>query len=114
MSQDCVFCQIHRGELPSDTLYKDGRCFAIRNIRPEAPVHLLILPVRHFTYLADMTSDDEGMIGYLFKVARDVAEQEGLADRGYRLAINQGPDSGQEVAHLHLHLLGGRRLESMG
>ena len=114
MNQSCIFCKIHEGEIPSDILYRDEGCFVIRDIVPKAPVHLLILPTRHFTYLSGMTPEDEEMIGHLFIVAREMAKKEGLTERGYRLIINQGPDSGQVVPHLHLHLLGGHALGAMG
>ncbi len=114
MEQNCIFCKIYKGEIPSDILYRDEDCFVIRDIVPKALVHLLILPTRHFTYLSNMTSDDEGMVGHLFMVARDMAKKEDLTESGYRLIINQGPDSGQVVPHLHLHLLGGHALGALG
>jgi histidine triad (HIT) family protein len=113
MAHDCIFCKIGSGAIESDILYRDDNCFVIRDITPKAPVHLLVIPNRHFTYLKSLTPDDHSMIGGMFQAAKDAARVEGLGENGYRLVINQGSDSGQEVPHLHLHLLGGRRLRGM-
>lgn len=114
MTQDCIFCKINRGEIKSEMLHRDDRCFVIRDISPKAPLHLLIIPTDHFTHLTSMTPQHEALVGHLFLVAQDMAMKEKVSGTGYRLIINQGPDSGQEVAHLHLHLLGGGRLRAMG
>lgn len=113
MAEECVFCKIYRGEIQSQVLYKDDRAFVIRDIKPRAPVHLLIMPTRHFTYLTYLTEANEALVGHLFMVAEEMAKREGIAANGYRLIINQGPHSGQEIPHLHLHLLGGRALGPM-
>ncbi len=114
MAQDCIFCKINQGQVKSDLLHRDDRCFVIRDIAARAPVHLLIIPNQHVTYLTNMSPEQETLVGHLFLVARDMAKREGVASTGYRLVINQGPDGGQEVAHLHLHLLGGRALRAIG
>ena len=114
MAQDCIFCKIGAGMIPSTMLHQDDVCFAIRDIHPKAPTHVLVIPKQHFLALADMRAADEAMVGHLFAVAAKVAKQEKIANGGYRLIINQGSDSGQEVPHLHLHVLGGRQLGSMG
>ena len=114
MAEECVFCRIGRGEIPGDILYRDDQAFVIRDINPRAPTHLLVLPFEHVTYLASFTQDREALLGHLVLVAREMAQREGLAESGYRLVINEGADSGQEVPHLHLHVLGGRRLGAMG
>ena len=113
MSADCIFCKINRGEIPSDTLYRDDDCFVIRDIAPKAPVHLLIIPTAHFTYLSGLSPNFQPVIGRMFATANEMAAREGVADSGYRLVVNQGPHSGQEVPHLHLHLLGGKPLGGM-
>jgi histidine triad (HIT) family protein len=102
------------GEIPIDALYRDDRCFVLRDIHPQAPVHLLIIPLRHFEYPEDMTEASEALVGHLFTVAREMAQREAVAATGYRLATNQGGDAGQTIAHLHLHLLGGRQLGPEG
>ena len=114
MTQECIFCNIRDGDLPSEILYRNDNCFVIRDIAPKAPVHLLVIPNRHFTFLNNLTTDHYPMIGAIVEAARDMAAQEGLVSSGYRLVINQGNDSGQAVDHLHLHVLGGRLLGDMG
>ncbi|MBI2872970.1 MAG: HIT domain-containing protein [Chloroflexi bacterium] len=114
MADDCIFCRIGRGEIDTPLLFQDDRVFVVRDIRPKAPKHLLIIPKEHLTSLADMDLGKEAILGHLLIVAREMAKQEGVTRSGYRLVINQGPDSGQELAHLHLHLLAGRRLGAMG
>ena len=114
MVEDCIFCKIGQGEIPSELLYRDDTSFVIRDINPRAPTHLLVLPFEHVTYLASFTPEREVLLGHLVLVAKEMAQREGLTESGYRLVINQGSDSGQEVPHLHLHALGGRRLGAMG
>ena len=114
MVEDCIFCKIEQGEVSSEILYRDDTAFVIRDINPRAPTHLLVLPVEHVTYLASLTPDREALLGHLVLVARNMAQWEGLTESGYRLVINQGPNSGQEVPHVHLHVLGGRRLGTLG
>ena len=114
MAEDCIFCKIGRGDIPSSLLDRDDRVFVIRDINPKAPTHLLVVPIEHVTYLASFTQDREALLGHMLLVAREMAQREGLTESGYRLVINQGPDSGQEVPHLHLHVLGGGRLGAMG
>ena len=113
MSEDCVFCKINRGEIPSEVIFRNDHCFVIRDLAPRAPVHLLIIPSDHFTYLTGMTPEFTPTASDMLDAARQVAEQEGVADSGYRLVINQGNNAGQEVPHLHMHLLGGKRLGGM-
>lgn len=114
MAVDCIFCRIILGEIPSDTLHRDDRAIAFRDISPRAPTHVLVVPIEHVTYLDTLAGDSEALLGHLLLVGRDVARSEGLIESGYRLAINQGPDSGQMVPHLHLHVLGGRALGAEG
>jgi histidine triad (HIT) family protein len=114
MAEDCIFCKIGGGEIKSEFLHQDEHCFVIRDIAPKAPVHLLIIPKSHFTYLVDLTPEFSPVLGSMFVAAKEMAEREGVAGDGYRLVINQGPHSGQQVPHLHLHLLGGKPLGGMG
>lgn len=107
---DCIFCQIVEGKLPSDILYQDKEVMAFRDIHPLAPTHVLIIPKRHIPSLAHLTDPETSLIGHMAKVANQIARQEGVADSGYRLVISSGEHGGQVVAHLHMHLLGGRRL----
>jgi histidine triad (HIT) family protein len=110
----CVFCKIVRGEVPSRIVYSDDSVVAFPDINPRAPVHLLVIPREHIPDLQSTGEDDEGLLGHLFGVAKTLAQREGIAETGYRLAMNLGRDGGQQVAHLHLHVMGGRRLGSMG
>ncbi len=114
MTDDCVFCKIRDGEIPSDILYRDELCFVIRDIAPLAPTHLLVIPVEHFERISELESRFDQTFGAMFAAAKDSAKAEGVSDSGYRLMINQGRDGGQEVPHLHMHLLGGRRLGGLG
>ena len=114
MADDCIFCRIIRGEIPSDTLRRDDTVIAIRDINPRAPTHALVIPLEHLTYLDTLSEEREALLGHILLVGRDVARAEGLMESGYRLSINQGPDSGQLVPHLHLHVLGGRQLGAEG
>ena len=108
---DCIFCKIVAGEIPSTQVYRDEQVTAFRDINPAAPVHVLIVPNRHIASVNDLTAEDEPLIGHLFSVAKQIAAEEGIAESGYRLIVNTGPDGGQVVFHLHLHLLGGHRMK---
>jgi len=105
-----LFEKIIAGELPADIVYRDSRVVAFADIRPAAPVHLLIVPLKPIPTTDDIEDDDESLIGHMVIVARDLARQRGIAKSGYRLIVNCNSDSGQEVYHLHVHLLGGRPL----
>jgi len=107
---DCIFCQIIAGKVPSEIIYQDGEVAAFRDINPQAPLHLLIIPKRHITSLAGLSEEETLLAGQMVKVANQLAKREGVAESGYRLVINSGAEGGQLVPHLHLHLLGGRRL----
>ncbi len=113
LNDDCIFCKIGRGDIPSEKVFDDATAFAIRDINPKAPVHLLLIPYAHVEALADATAEQAAAAAHCFEVAPAVARQAGLTAGGYRLVVNQGPDSGQEVPHFHLHVLGGRRLGPM-
>ncbi|MCL0099441.1 HIT domain-containing protein [Dehalococcoidia bacterium] len=112
MVDDCIFCKIRDGKIPSEKIYSNDYCFVIRDIAPRTPTHVLIIPNEHFTALSKLDKQHHEMLCALFESAEKVAKQEGLKD-GHRLVFNQGDDAGQQVEHLHLHLLGGRRLSGM-
>jgi histidine triad (HIT) family protein len=107
---DCIFCKIVDGEIPSTQVYDDKIVMAFRDINPVAPTHVLIIPKEHISSVNEITIEDEPVMGHLFTVAKQIARQEGIADSGYRLILNTGPDGGQEVFHIHLHLLGGHKM----
>ena len=108
-----LFERIISGELPATIVHQDERVTAFRDIQPRAPVHILIVPNKPIPTANDIADGDEALIGHLFTVARDLARREGIADDGYRLIMNCNAHGGQEVYHLHLHLLGGRPLGPM-
>jgi histidine triad (HIT) family protein len=108
---NCIFCKIIAGEIPSNFAYRDKDVVVFADINPAAPVHLLVVPVKHIPSLAVMSDADAPLVGKMVAVANKVAREQGLAERGYRLTINSGADAGQIVQHLHIHLLGGRPLK---
>jgi histidine triad (HIT) family protein len=107
---DCVFCQIAAGKIPSDIVYQDEELIAFRDINPQAPKHLLIIPRKHIASLADLSPAELPLIGSMVALAHRLAREEGITDNGYRLVVNYGEWGGQVVKHLHLHLLGGKKL----
>jgi len=107
---DCIFCKIVAGEIPSDTVYQDEEIIAFRDINPQAPVHIVIIPRKHIASLSGLSQDDSALVGRLVTIANKLAEDEGVADKGYRVVINCGKEGGQLVPHLHMHLVGGRQL----
>jgi histidine triad (HIT) family protein len=111
MAEECIFCRIVAGEVPSDIIYQDEDFLAFRDISPQAPTHVLIIPKIHITSLAKLTGGQQKLVGRLIIIAKNLAEKEGIAKKGYRLVINCGPEGGQVVPHFHLHLIGGRRLD---
>ncbi|MBM3944743.1 MAG: HIT domain-containing protein [SAR202 cluster bacterium] len=114
MPSDCIFCKIRDGAVKSTILHRDAACFVIRDIAPKAPTHLLVIPNDHFLALTGLTPAHADMVSGMFLAAREMVKREGVDKSGYRLVINQGFDGGQEVPHLHLHILGGRKLSAMG
>ena len=108
MSEDTIFGKIVRKEIPADIVYEDDRCVAFRDINPQAPTHILVVPRKPIARLSDADDDDQALLGHLVLKAAEIAESEGLVDGGYRVVINDGAGAGQSVWHLHLHLLGGR------
>ena len=110
MDSGCIFCRIISGDAPAEILYHDGAVTAFVDTHPVTPTHILVVPNQHITSLNECTSEDEAMLGKLIMVARRISADFQLRSSGYRLVINTGQDAGQSVFHLHLHLLGGRRM----
>jgi histidine triad (HIT) family protein len=110
MKPDCVFCRIIAGQAPAQVLYRDDRVTAFRDLHPVAPTHVLVVPNQHIASINDLTPEDEPLVGHCFTVARHLAGQEGIAHSGYRMIVNTGPNAGQAVFHLHVHLIGGQRM----
>jgi len=110
---DCIFCKIIAGKGSSQLLYQDELVSGFRDHHPVAPVHVLVVPNKHIASVNDLTSEDEALMGHLVTVARELARQEGVDRSGYRLVVNTGPQGGQRVYHIHLHLLGGRQMQAL-
>jgi histidine triad (HIT) family protein len=111
---NCIFCRIIEGQIPSKKVYEDDQVYVFHDIQPAAPVHLLLIPKKHIASMNDLTEEDGLMIGHLHHVAQLVAKQLGVAETGYRIVNNCGPDAGQVVFHLHFHLLAGSTLSPLG
>ncbi len=105
---DCLFCKIVEGEIPADIVYENDTVVAFRDINPQAPTHILIIPREHISTINDLAPEHETVVGRMFSAAKEIAAAEGLTDKGYRVVMNCGEGAGQSVFHIHLHLLGGR------
>jgi histidine triad (HIT) family protein len=110
MTSDCLFCRIVAGEIPADVVARDDQALAFRDVNPQAPTHVLVVPLEHIASAADLADEHADLLGAMFAMANRVAADDGRGASGYRLVLNVGPDAGQSVDHLHLHVLGGRRL----
>ncbi len=108
-NDDCLFCRIAKGEIPSKKVYEDAEFFAFRDINPQAPVHVLLIPKRHIPMLSALQQSDEELMGSMMLRASGIAEQEEISDSGYRFVINNGESASQSVFHIHAHIMGGRR-----
>ena len=108
-----LFTKIINGDIPADIVYQDEQVTAFRDIEPQAPVHILIVPAKEIPTVNDIQPEDEQLIGHMFSVARKIAEQEGVARDGYRLLVNTNEHAGQEIFHVHMHLFGGKPLGPM-
>lgn len=107
---DCLFCEIAKKEIPSEMVYEDDQVFAFKDIHPLAPVHVLIIPKRHIESVNDLVETDESLAGHLILIARKIAKDLNISEEGYKLLFRVGKHGGQEVEHLHLHLIGGAKL----
>lgn len=107
---DCLFCKIAAGEIPSTKVYEDEQVLAFRDIAPQAPVHVLVIPKKHISGWYDAKDEDDALLAHLMRVAANVARMEGVVDSGFRVVSNCGADAQQTVRHLHLHVLGGRTM----
>ena len=107
--ENCLFCKIIRGEIPSTKVYEDEQVLAFRDIAPQAPTHILVIPKAHIASVAELNEDNAQVVAHIFAVIAQIAEKEGLAN-GYRVVSNCGDDAGQTVHHLHFHILGGQQL----
>ena len=108
---DCLFCKIAAGQIPATLVYQDERLVAFKDVNPQAPMHVLIIPRRHISSLNDLAEDDDALVGEMIRRAASLAAEQGYGDRGYRTVFNCNADAGQTVFHVHLHVLGGRALK---
>jgi histidine triad (HIT) family protein len=105
---DCLFCRIIKGEIPGTVVYQDERVVAFKDVNPQAPMHVLVVPRRHIASLNDLRPEDDGIVGELVRRGAALAREQGFAERGFRTVFNTNADAGQTVFHIHLHVLGGR------
>lgn len=107
--EDCLFCKIVKGEIPSTKVYEDDEVLAFEDINPAAPIHILVIPKKHITSLAHLKKEDEAVVGKIYTIMNKIAEEKGFKEDGYRVIVNCGENGGQEVMHLHFHLLAGKK-----
>ena len=107
---DCIFCKIGAGEIPSDKVFENDSILAFRDIQPQAPIHIVIIPKKHIETMNDFTEADSGLISDMMLACKRIAAEQGLSENGYRIVINCNSDGGQSVSHIHAHVLGGRRM----
>ncbi|MEI7816774.1 MAG: HIT domain-containing protein [Desulfuromonadales bacterium] len=108
--ENCIFCKIIRGDIPSKKVFEDEQLLVIEDLSPQAPLHLLLLPKKHFVNCLDMTGEEDGLVGFAFRKGGEIAREKGYAEAGFRIVQNNGAGAGQSVFHIHLHLLAGRNL----
>jgi histidine triad (HIT) family protein len=109
--EDCLFCKIIEGEIPSTKVYEDDKVLCFKDINPEAPVHVLVIPKKHISSLNELTLEDEEIIGHIFILIGKIAKELGIAESGYRVVSNCNEDAGQTVPHVHFHIIGGKKLK---
>lgn len=108
--EDCIFCKIIKGEIPTNKVYEDEEILAFYDINPAAPIHILVIPKKHIDCIAHLNEEDEALIGKIYNVINKIAEEKGFKEKGFRVIVNSGKDGGQEVMHLHFHILAGKKL----
>lgn len=109
--EECIFCKIVKGEIPSDKVYEDDLVLAFNDLTPQAPNHILVIPKAHISSANDITDDNSHLIGHIFSIINKIAKEKGFDGKGYRIVNNCGDDGGQTVGHIHFHLLAGRQLQ---
>jgi histidine triad (HIT) family protein len=108
---DCIFCKIASGDIPAEKIYENDQVIGFRDLNPQAPTHILVIPKKHVSTINDLKDEDKSLVGDMFLAAKQIAADEGLSERGYRTVMNCNEEAGQTVFHIHLHLLGGRRMQ---
>lgn len=107
--EDCIFCKIVKGEIPSNKVYEDDEIVAFYDVNPAAPIHILVIPKKHISSLVQLEKEDEILIGKIYGIINQIAKEKGFIEKGFRVIVNCGEDGGQEVGHLHFHLLAGKK-----
>ena len=107
---DCIFCKIVSGDIPADKIFENDHVIGFRDLNPQAPTHVLVIPKKHISTINDIQAEDRSLVGEMFLAAQKIAANEGLSERGYRTVMNCNEEAGQTVFHIHLHVLGGRRM----
>ena len=108
--EDCIFCKIIKGEIPSNKVYEDDEVLAFRDINPVAPVHIFVIPKKHISHVTELQKEDEALVGKIYSIINKIAKQEGVDESGFRIVVNCKEDGGQEVPHLHFHIIVGKKL----
>lgn len=108
--EDCIFCKISKGEIPSEKVYEDEEVLAFKDIHPAAPIHILVIPKKHIAKVTEIMPEDEALVGKMHTIINKIAKEQGFAEDGFRIIINCGRDAGQEVMHLHFHILAGTKM----
>ena len=108
--EDCIFCKIIKREIPSEIVYEDEKVIAFNDVNPAAPIHILVVPKKHIATLLEVSEEDDTLISYIYQVINKIAKERRFAENGFRVIANCGKDSGQEVMHIHFHVLGGKKL----
>lgn len=108
--EDCIFCKISKGEIPSEKVYEDEEVLAFKDIHPAAPIHILVIPKKHIAKVTEIMPEDEALVGKMYTVINKIAKEQEFAEDGFRIIINCGRDAGQEVMHLHFHILAGTKM----
>ena len=109
--ESCLFCKIINKEIPASMVFEDEKMIAFNDINPQAPIHILLIPREHFSSLNEIPEEKKNILSHILLKARQIAQEKGFAEKGYRIVLNTARDSGQEVFHIHFHLLGGRRMQ---
>ena len=108
--EDCIFCKIGKGEIPSEKVYEDEEIVAFKDINPAAPIHILVIPKKHIEKITEIKKEDEALIGRMYSVINKIAKEQGFSEDGFRMIVNCGKNAGQEVMHLHFHILAGTKM----
>ncbi len=114
MTEDCIFCKIAQGKIPSDQVFENEHVMAFRDINPQAPIHIIVIPKKHYSTLNEVPVNELDIVSKIYAAIKEIAKKQGVAEKGYRTIVNTNQESGQVVFHLHFHILGGRTMRELG